>query len=123
MKLSELSTEKATDVLCEITPYVCNIVSDEELLSELRNAIKTEKALTTAEMIVLGVDKVTKLVPIVLGKRKSDLFGIIGALNGKTADEIAAQNFIVTGKQLKDIIKDRDLLDFFKSCVSTEGDE
>ena len=32
MKLSELSTDKATDVLCEISPYAINIMTDEESL-------------------------------------------------------------------------------------------
>jgi acetate kinase len=32
MKLSELSTERATDVLCEIAPYFMNITTDEELV-------------------------------------------------------------------------------------------
>ena len=36
MKLSEFSTDKAADVLCEISVYALNIVSDEELRGSLK---------------------------------------------------------------------------------------
>lgn len=35
MKLSELTTEQAADVLCELTPYIANITGDKALLDEL----------------------------------------------------------------------------------------
>ena len=123
MKLSEISTEKAIDVLCDMTPYVDSIVSDEELLNELKNAIKVDKIATKAEWVALGVDKLNKLIPIIFKKHKADVFGIVGILNEKTSDEIAKQNFLVTAAQIREIIKDKDLMDFFKSCVGAEESE
>ena len=123
MKLSELSTDRATDVLCELTPYITNILSDEALLSELRTAIDFKEANTLAEKMALTASKITNIVPILLKNRKSDVFGILGALNEKSVEEIAKQNFIKTMKQIKDIAKDKELLDFFKSCTSMEGGE
>lgn len=123
MRLSELNTDKVTDVLCEITPYVANIVTDDELLTELKRAIKPGEAKTKAELLALGAKKITTIVPIVLKKRKEDVFGIIGALNEKSAQEIGEQNFIITMKQIRELIKDKELLDFFKSCVGSEGNE
>ena len=35
MKLSELTTDQAADVLCEVTPYIANITGDKSLLDEL----------------------------------------------------------------------------------------
>lgn len=122
-KLSVLTTDEAADVLCEITPYVSNIVSDGELLSELKNAISPKDVKTKAEWMALGVEKIAKLVPIVLKKRKNDVYGILGVLSNKTVEEIGKQNFILTMKQIRDVGKDKDLLDFFKSCVDSEGDE
>ncbi len=123
MRLSEFTTEKATDVLCELTPYVANIVTDEELLAELQNAITKDEATTKSELMAKGVEKVTKLVPIVLKKRKMDVFGILAVLNNKTADDVAKQNIITTMIQIREITKDKELLDFFKSCVGSEGSE
>ena len=123
MKLSELSTEKAADVLCEIAPYAINIMTDEELMGELKNAIDFREADTMAEKIALLVGKISKILPILLKKRKNDLFGVLGAINEKSIEEIAKQNIIKTMSQIKDISKDKELLDFFKSCTGTEESE
>ena len=123
MKLSELSTERATDVLCEIAPYAMNIMTDEELMSELKSAVDFKDANTMAEKIALTVGKVSKIIPILLKKRKGDIFGVLGALNDKSVDEVAKQNIVVTMKQIRDISKDKELLDFFKSCTGSEGSE
>jgi mannitol/fructose-specific phosphotransferase system IIA component (Ntr-type) len=123
MKLSELSTDRATDVLCEIAPYVISILEDEELLNELKTAVDFEKAETMAEKMAIIGNKFTKIVPIILKGKKQDLFGIIGALNEKTPEEIAKQNIVKTMKQIREITKDKDLLDFFKSCTGTEESE
>lgn len=123
MKLSEMTTDRAMDVLCEITPCIANITADEELLEELRNAIDPKAVKTKAELMVKGVEKITKLVPIVLKKRKTDVFGILAALNEKTVEEIGKQNIIATMAQVREVVKDKDLMDFFKSCVGSEGSE
>ena len=123
MKLSELSTERATDVLCEIAPYFMNITSDEELVSELKSAIDFKVADTMAEKITLVVGKISRILPILLKKRKADLFGILGALNEKSVEEIAKQNILKTMSQIRDISKDKELLDFFKSCTGMEESE
>lgn len=123
MKLSQMTTDRATDVLCEITPYVANIVGDEELLAELRNAVDPKEVATQAELMAKGIEKVTKLVPIVLKKRKADVFGILAALNEKTPEEISKQNIIATMAQVREVIKDKELMDFFRSCAGSEGNE
>lgn len=123
MKLSKMTTDKAMDVMCEITPYIAAITSDEDLLAELRNAIDPKSVATRAELMAKGVEKVTKIVPIILKKRKSDMFCILAALNEKTADEIGKQNIIVTMAQIRELVKDKELVDFFKSCVGAEGNE
>lgn len=123
MKISEISTEKATEVLCELTPHVTNIVTDEVLITELKSAIDFTKANTMAEKMALTAGKIAKIIPILLRNKKNDVFGIVGVLNNKTIEEVAKQNIIVTMKQIRDIAKDKELLDFFKSCTDTEGNE
>ena len=123
MKLSRVSTDKAADVLCEIAPYAINIFSDEELMEELKSALDMKDANTMAEKIAIISGKLSNIVSILLKKRKADLFGIVGALNDKTAEEVGKQNFLVTMKQIRDISKDKELVDFFKSWADTEESE
>lgn len=123
MKISELSTDRAADVLCEIAPYFINITTDEELMTEFKTAVDFNQANTMAEKMSLIAGKISKILPILLKKRKCDLFGVLGALNDKSVEEIGKQNIIKTMSQIKDISKDKELLDFFKSCTAAEGSE
>lgn len=123
MKLSQLSTERATDVLCELTPYIANIVEDSALMESLRDAIDTEKVKTKAELIAIGAGKATRLVPIILKNRRSDVYGILAVLNEKSVEEIAKQNLLVTMRQIKNVSRDKELVDFFKSWADTEESE
>lgn len=123
MKISQLSTDGAMDLLCEIATPVTNIMTDEELIKELKSAVDFEKANTMAEKITLITGKFTKILPLILKKRKADLFSILASLNEKTIEEIGSQNVIKTMSQIKDIAKDKELLDFFKSCTGTEESE
>ena len=123
MKLSQLSTDRAMDVLCEIATPVTNIMMDEDLVEELKTAVDFNKANTMAEKITLLTGKISKILPIVLKKRKADIFSILASLNDKTIEEIGSQNIIKTMSQIKGIAKDKELLDFFKSCTGTEESE
>lgn len=123
MRLSQLTTDEALDVLCEITPYIMNISADETLLNAIKAKIKPEKGATKAEIYVLAADKVSRIVPIILKGHREDIYGMVGVINGKTVDEIRAQNILTTSKQISEMFKDKELLDFFKSCVGTDGGE
>lgn len=123
MKFSTIDTDKGLDILCEITPYLGNITSDEELFNELKQEISDGRLMTKAQLMASGLDKINKLVPIVLKKHRDDVYGILAVLNEKTSKEIAKQNFLTTGAQIRDIVKDKVLLDFFKSFVGAEKSE
>lgn len=123
MRLSQLTTDRAADVLCELTPYVANIVSDDDLLTELKKAVDAKDIQNKAQYLAIGAEKITKILPILLKKRKNDVFGILAVMNEKTVDEIAKQNILVTLKQAKTAFKDKELIDFFKSCMDTDEGE
>ena len=113
MILSQLTTEKAVDVLCELTPFISNITADENLLNVLKKKIGKDK--TAAEIMVFGANKISELAPILLKDHKDDIFGILAILNETTKEEVANQNILETMKQIKEAAKDKDLIDFFKS--------
>src|SRR5574344_1669925 len=123
MKLSQLTTDDAFDVLCELTPYINNIITDEVLVDELKAKVKATGEETKAEIMAMGADKINKLVPIVLKGHKSDVLGILSVVNCVDADEIGKQSIIKAMMQIRDLIKDKDFLDFFKSCAEQEQSE
>ena len=114
MKLSELTTERAADVLCELTPYIANITGDKALLDELGKKFNS-KGKSVAELYTFAAQKYATLAPILLKAHRSDVFGVLAVLNECSADEIAKQKVMKTMKQVRDLFQDKDLLDFFKS--------
>ncbi len=118
MRISELSTDKAADVLCEVSTYALNIVTDEELRDSLKAQIDAEKPQTAGERYAVGAQKISQWVPILLKKHRDDVFGILAAINGTTIAAIKKQNIIKTMLQVREAVKDKDLMDFFKSCAS-----
>ena len=59
---------------------------------------------------------------LILKKHKTEVFGILAALNGKTPAEIGRQNILVTGAQIRAAVKDKELINFIKSCASGESE-
>lgn len=112
MKISELTTEEALDAMCELTPYVSGIISDKELMNELKRKVDAGEDASRAEFIALALEKLTVIVPMLLKKRRTDVCGILGILNRKDAAAVASQNILVTLAQVREISKDRELIDF-----------
>ena len=121
-KLSELSTDECLSVLCEITPFLSNIVTDEELMSTIGKA-GDKKGLTAAGVVMAGVDRITKCVPLLLKTHREDVFQIVARVGGVEPEKVAAQNIMVTLVQIRAILKDKELLDFFKSWQRGEEAE
>ena len=122
MKLSELTTERAADVLCELIPYIANITGDKTLLDELGKKFNT-KGKSAAELYVFGAKKYATLVPILLKDHREDVFGILSVLQETGREEIARQNILSTMKQVRDMFKDKELLAFFRSFGQEEETE
>lgn len=120
MRISELTTDEGLDVLCEITPFIGAIVTDEELVAELKRKIKLGDDASKAQVWVAATDKLSKLMPIIFKTHRADVYGIIGAINGKPQSEIETQNFIKTMTEIRDIIRDEEFRNFFKSSWNTE---
>lgn len=120
MKLSELDTSRAADVLCEAGAYALNILTDEELAAELKSKIDSSGELSRLELCTFGAQKISTLLPIILKKHRDDVFGILAAVNGCAIKDIAHQNIMTTMQQVKELVSDKDMIDFFKSCAPVE---
>lgn len=122
MKLSKLTTDEALDVLCEITPFVSSVISDEDLMETLNKTINKD-GMTRAGVMLAGAEKLSRLVPIIMKEHRNDVYGILAAVNGLDIDEIAKQNIIKTSMQIRDVCADKDMLDFFRSCAPQKDTE
>ena len=114
MKLSQLTTERAADVLCELTPYIANITGDKSLLGELANKFDS-KGKSAAELYTFAARKYAMLVPILLKEHREDVFGLLAVLNETEPEKIAKQSVMETIRQVRDLFQDKELLAFFKS--------
>ena len=121
MKLSEITTERAADVLCELTPLIDSIITDEDLMQSLSAVVNREQTetMSVGQKLLLVSSKLGKIVPILMKKRRAEMFGILAVLNEKTPEQISAQNMLVTMMQVRDLVNDRELIDFFRSCRNT----
>lgn len=122
-KLSDLGTDECLNVLCEITPSVSNIVSDKELFNTLGKGVDG-RGTTDAGMFMLTVKRLFTAVPLLLKNHREDIYSIVSTVGGeKTTEEIAAQNIMVTLNQVRSLMRDKVLIDFFKSWVHGEEAE
>lgn len=116
MKLSQLTTDQALDVLCECTPHVSSIVTDQALFDAIGKGVDT-KGMTRMGILLAGVERLNKIVPLLLKSHRADVYGILSAVNRVPVEAIASQNALKTAAQLYELLKDKEMLDFFKSCA------
>lgn len=109
MKLSEMTTDQATDFLIRVAAPIANIMEDKETPEILK------KFSGSRDLPVTGI--IANILPSVVAfatkKHKDDLYEIVGAFCGKPAKEVGKMNIMDTMKVLREGV-DRDFLDFFK---------
>lgn len=120
MKISELSTERALDVLCELTPYIANIASDEGMVAAVGKVVDTSGEINLYGKGLLLMERMGEIIPALLKSHRPDVYGILSVLNEKTPGEIAAQPVFDTIRQAREVFQDRELLSFFRSSVRQE---
>lgn len=122
-KLSELGTGECLNVLCEITPYISNIVTDQDLMENLGKSVD-KKGMTSIGVVMLGIKRMFTAVPLLLKNHREDIYNVVSAVGGEmSVEEIAAQNIMVTLNQVRSLSHDKVLIDFFKSWVRGEEAE
>ena len=117
MRLSELNTDRALDVMCELTPYINNITSDPDVVGTIGKVIKTEGQINKYGLFMMFTSRIAEVMPALLKTHRPDVYGILSILNEKSADEIAAQPALETMRQLREVFQDKELLTFFKSSM------
>ena len=111
-KLSDLGTDECMDVLCSIAPSIQEIVDDKDIMNVLGKAID-KNGLTTAGVFMAATSKLVGAVPMLFKTHREDVYNILSSVGGVTVDEVKSQNMLDTMKQMKEILQDKPLLDFF----------
>ena len=111
-KLSDLGTDECMDVLCVIAPSIQGIVDDKDIVSTLGKAVD-KKGMTTAGVLMAAASKLVGAVPMLFKTHREDVYNILSSVGGVTVDEVKSQNMLDTMQQIKEILQDKPLLDFF----------
>lgn len=96
MKITTMSTESFLDFLDKACDNICNVIQNEEFT----NLFSDMEASTNRIVWMFNAAKV------ICGPCREDIFAILGALSGKTTEDIAKQNLLVTVGMLRDVYQD-----------------
>ena len=109
MKLSEMSTEKALEVMANMLPAVSRVMSNEKVAALFAPDKGKDQN---------GIKFFFDLAVTLLKECKDDAAEIIGVLCDKTTEQVKKQNILVTAKDITSCY-DKELADFFTSLRPT----
>lgn len=110
-RLSQISNDRAADMLLKISAPLLEMLSDEELTESLKMELGGPPV-TRAEVKQLGMARFTKLISIVLGKKRDCFFALIAPFFGVSESEIAQANVLDTVKELYEVFSEKEFRDF-----------
>lgn len=113
---SELSTDEALEVFLQIAQPITNLIDDEAIVKEMQKTMPKGET-TRIAMQRFGLAKIVKLLNIALKQHREDVYAILAPFNGLTVEETGKQNFLITCKQVADLLNDKNFVDFFKSYL------
>lgn len=95
MKISEMTTANFADFVNAAGDSICNIMQNESV-----------SALFTSDGKRSPIRWMADAAKVLFGPCREDVFAVIGAMHGKSADEIAQQNILLTLGQLRSVYED-----------------
>lgn len=112
-----LSTDKSLDKICELLPYIENLKDNEHIIKCFESGItkiegEDEKTFNLRASKA-GIDKIFKIVPILLKENREDVYGIVSIMNDKDIQTIKEQKITVTIKEIKELITNEEIRELF----------
>lgn len=95
MKISEMTTANFADFVNAAGDSICNIMQNESV-----------SALFASDGKRSPIRWMADAAKVLFGPCRDDVFAVIGAMHGKSADEIGKQNILVTLGQLRSVYED-----------------
>lgn len=109
MKISQMTTDQAADVLVKIAEPASNIMHDEETIALIERLANGDD-----NPIRFLADNIVPITSAALKTHREDTYAVVGALCDKSVEEVASQKITQTIRDIKDSV-DGDLVDFFAS--------
>lgn len=100
------------DVLCAIAPSIQGIVDDNDIMNALGKAVD-KNGLTAAGVLMAAASKLVGAMPVLFKTHRDDIYNILSSVGDVTVNEVKSQNMLDTMQQMKEILQDKPLLDFF----------
>lgn len=110
MKLSQMTTDQAADVLVRIAEPAANLMHDDEMLAVIQRLAESDGS----NALKFISDNLVAVTGVLLGSHKHDVYEILAALSGKDEATISGQKITDTIRDIRDCW-DGDLLGFFGS--------
>lgn len=98
MKLSQMNTDKALEVICVISPFIESLLVNPKIKEVLEN-------LENLQMI-----DILKVIPIILRDHKNETLEVLACVNEKTVEEVKNQPATETIKEIKELLTDEEFM-------------
>lgn len=109
MKISQMTTDQAADVIIKITEPAASIMHDDAVVKKLG-----EMANGSDKPFEFIADNLLPVLSVLLENHRCEVYAVFAALTGKTAEEFAKQPITQTIRDFKESF-DSELVDFFGS--------
>lgn len=113
--LSQMTTDESLDAMCVVAPRFQNILDDKELIDELAKKLPKGEH-SQIEIYRFAMSRIFVLLPVVMKNHREDVYNILSAFTENTAEECGKQNILKTMGQVRKLLKDEALMDFFASA-------
>lgn len=122
MKLSQLPTVQAKDVLIQVAALTANITKDKELLDTIGNAdnFKGIGDMNKRGVRAMLIGRWSEFTEGLLKRHWEDVRGILAAVNAKSPEDIETQSIAETMRQINELRDDKELTDFLFSFMEPE---
>lgn len=95
MKISEMTTANFADFVDAAGDHICNIMQNQSVAALFSSTEKKNP-----------MRWITEAAKVLCGPCRQDVFAVLGAVYGKTAEEVAHQNILTTLAELRYIYED-----------------
>lgn len=108
-----MRTDVAIEKLCNVAPVVADLAEKLSKDTEFKSLVLSTKENVNNTVFLL------KALPLLLKNYAAEAYEILSIWNEKSVDEIKAQPFAETVKQIKALFADEDIRSFFTSSPAS----